>query len=67
MAQPLLAMIACHNMMAHLEGMATLRAMSSRNFTRVDNVFLSDMLLKTVIKCTAHLPPRMDHFAIETI
>jgi hypothetical protein len=71
MTEPLLALIARHHMkMALPEGMPTLRAMSTGNFTRVDNVFLSDALLNTVIKCTARpedLPPRTDHFPIETI
>jgi hypothetical protein len=71
MAELLLSLIARHHMkMALPEGMATLRANSTGNFTRVDNVFLSDTLLNTVIKCTARpedLPPRTDHFPIETI
>ena len=71
MAEPLLTLIACHHMkMALPEGMPTLRSTSSKNFTRVDNVFLSDTLLNTVIKCTTRprdLPPRTDHLPIETI
>ena len=71
MAEPLLALIAHHRMkMALLEEMPTLRAMSTGNFTRVDNVLLSDTLLNTVIKCTTrpeNLPPRTGHFPIETV
>ena len=71
MAEPLLVLIARHRMkMALPEGMPTLRAMSTGNFTRVDNVFLSDMVLNTMIKCTTrpeNLPPRTDHFPIETV
>ena len=71
MAEPLLKLIARHHMkMALPEQMPTLRLMSTGNFTRVDNVFLSDTLLGSVIKCTTRpqdLPPRTDHFPIETV
>ena len=55
--------------MALPEQMPTLRAMASGNFTRVDNVFISDTLFGTLIKCTTHpqdLPPNTDHLPIET-
>ena len=70
MAEPLLELIATHYMKMVLpEQMPTLRAMASGNFTRVDNIFISDTLFGTLIKCTTHpqdLPPNTDHFPIET-
>ncbi|SJL06791.1 uncharacterized protein ARMOST_10133 [Armillaria ostoyae] len=45
----------------------TLRAFSTGNYTRVDNIFCSDELLPAFIRCTvdhAAQPPRTDHFPI---
>ncbi len=45
----------------------TLRAFSTGNYTRVDNIFCSDELLPAFIKCNvdhAAQPPRTDHFPI---
>ena len=52
MAQTLLDLIARHRMkMALPEMHPTLRAMATGNLMRVDNVFVSDTLLDSVVKC----------------
>ena len=67
----LLDLIARHRhctKMALPEVIPTLRAMATGNLTRVDNVFISDSLLDSVVKCNtrpADAPPRTDHFPIE--
>jgi hypothetical protein len=70
MAELLLELVTSHYMKMALPGqIPTLRAMGNGNFTRVDNVFISDTLYDTLIKCNAHpqdLPPNTDHFSIET-
>jgi ribonuclease HI/endonuclease/exonuclease/phosphatase family metal-dependent hydrolase len=70
LAQPLIDMIGSFNMkMALPPGIPTLRAHSTGNHTRVDNVFCSEDLLDTVIKCQtddATRPVKTDHYPITT-
>jgi hypothetical protein len=47
--------------------MPTLKSHSTGNHTRVDNIFCSEGLVDTIIKCTtdeATRPARMDHYSI---
>ncbi|EIN10249.1 hypothetical protein PUNSTDRAFT_26547, partial [Punctularia strigosozonata HHB-11173 SS5] len=48
-------------------GVPTLEAMATKNFTRPDNVFLSDSLMDRCAKCTTapgQRPPKTDHIPI---
>ncbi len=62
----LLQLIGRHHLKMPLPAfIPTLRAFSTGNYTRVDNVFCSDELLPAFIQCTvdhAAQPPRTDHF-----
>jgi Endonuclease-reverse transcriptase len=70
LTQPLLNMLGQHNMkMALPVFIPTLRSHSTKNHTRVDNVFCSEELLDTIIKCKtddAARPVRTDHYPIIT-
>jgi len=70
LTQPLLNMLGQHNMKMALPAfILTLRSHSTKNHTRVDNVFCSEELLNAIIKCktddAAH-PVRTDHYPIIT-
>ena len=70
LTQPLLNMLGRHNMKMALPAfIPTLRSHSTKNHTRVDNVFCSEELLDAVIKCKtddAARPVRTDHYPIIT-
>ena len=68
MAQPLLNLLGWYNMkMALPPYIPTLKAMSTGNHTRVDNIFCNETLMDVVIKCTTDdvaCPVKMDHYPI---
>ena len=70
LAQPLLDMLSRYNMkMALPKDIPTLKASSTGNHTRVDNVFCSDHLLNAIISCDTspeQRPPKADHYPIIT-
>lgn len=70
LAQPLLDLIAIHGMkMALPKGIPTLEHARTKNWTRPDNVFVSENLLDLVMKCDvnpARRPPKADHLPIVT-
>jgi endonuclease/exonuclease/phosphatase family metal-dependent hydrolase len=68
LVQPLLDLLARYDMRMVLpKDIPTLRALSTGNLTRVDNVFCSPSLLGAYIKCDTDpgsRPPRTDHFPV---
>ena len=69
-AQPLLDILATHNLRMPLPpGTPTLHANASKNYTRPDNVFSSESLMATIIRCEVVeqlTPVNTDHFPIIT-
>jgi hypothetical protein len=67
-AQILIDMIATHDLrMALPQGIPTLQAMAMKNFTRMDNIFLSDSLMNRCARCTTltnRRPPKTDHIPV---
>jgi ribonuclease HI len=70
LTQPLLNMLARHGMkMALPPFIPTLQAHNTGNHTRVDNVFCTEDLMNTIIKCNtddANRPVKTDHYPIIT-
>jgi hypothetical protein len=63
-------MLGCHNMKMTLPAFTlTLKSHGTGNHTRVDNVFCSENLVNSIIKCNmdnAARPEKMDHYPIIT-
>ncbi len=70
-AEHLLTIIGKHQLKMALPAyVPTLRAFSTRNYTCVDNMFCSDELISSFVKCIvdhAAQPPRTDHFPIVSV
>ncbi|THU95967.1 hypothetical protein K435DRAFT_665386, partial [Dendrothele bispora CBS 962.96] len=69
-AEFLLELVADHNLVMTLEpGVPTLQALSTGNYTRVDNVFCSSSLVDYVVRCETtpeRRQPKTDHIPIIT-
>ena len=70
LVQPLLNMLGRHNIkMVLLLFILTLQAHNTGNPTRVDNVFCTEAIMDTIIKCNtddAARPVKTDHYPIIT-
>ena len=68
--EELIELVAGHGLSMALEKyIPTLKALNSGNYTKPDNVFITDTFLDRIIHCTTKLelhPPRTDHIPILT-